>query len=145
MRRLRRDTRGGVLAGVAAGVGRYLDVDPVIIRVGFIVLALFNGLGLLLYAAGWFLMPDDKVETAAESSAEVLDESPAASGTGEGRWIVGIALIIIGALLLLDRLPWFHWPYWAHFGTLWPLVLVFIGAGLILRSRREASANERTT
>ena len=142
MRKLKRDSKGRVLAGVAAGVGRYVDVDPVCIRIAFIALTFFNGLGLLVYAAGWFLMPDDRADVGSGSSAEVVDETRTGKGSpGEGRWIAGLALIVLGALLLVDRLPWFHWPYWAHFGTLWPLVLVFIGAGLILKTRRTASTN----
>jgi phage shock protein C len=146
MRKLERDSKGRVLAGVAAGVGRYVDVDPVIIRIAFIALTFFNGLGLLVYAAGWFLMPDDKMAVGSDSSAEVADEGGTGStSSSDGRWIAGLALIIVGALLLIDRLPWFHWPYWAHFGTLWPLVLVFIGAGLILKTRRTASMNGGAT
>lgn len=147
MRRLMRDRKNGVVAGVAAGIARYVDVDPVIIRIGFIILALFKGLGFVAYAACWVLMPDDGTAPArneAQSGAEVVDDDvPPARGSGptEGRWIAGIALIVIGALLLIDRLPWFHWPYWVHFGTLWPLILVFIGIGLILRARRTPSAN----
>ena len=140
MRRLKRDSKGGVLAGVAAGIGRYVDVDPVIIRIAFVVLTFFNGLGLLLYAAGWFLMPGDKEAVPAGSSARVADEGETdRDSSGDGRWIAGLALIVIGSLLLVDRLPWFDWPHWAHFTTLWPLVIVFIGLGLILRTRRTAS------
>ena len=146
MRRLKRDSKNSVLGGVAAGIGRYTDVDPVIIRIGFIVLCFFNGIGLLAYAAGWFLMPDDKDEVASGSSAEVVGEgTQSTTSTGDGRWIAGLALIVIGGLLLIDRLPWFHWPYWVHFGTLWPLVFVFIGVGLILKTRRTASTNGGTT
>jgi phage shock protein PspC (stress-responsive transcriptional regulator) len=142
MRRLKRDSKGKVVAGVAAGIGNYIDVDPVIVRIAFVVFTLFNGLGLLLYAAGWFLMPSDKETAAAGSAAEVVEAAqPMRDTQSDGRWIAGLALIVIGALLLADRMPWFHWPHWAHFETLWPLVLVFIGVGLILKTRRTASPN----
>lgn len=58
--RLRRTT--GVqrnIAGVAGGLGRHLDIDPVILRVAFVVLAFFGGAGILLYVACWLLVPDD--------------------------------------------------------------------------------------
>ncbi|MCL8025170.1 PspC domain-containing protein [Nocardioides bruguierae] len=59
LRRLRRSTSDKTVAGVAGGLARHLDVDPVILRVGFVVLAFFGGAGLLLYLAGWLLLPTD--------------------------------------------------------------------------------------
>jgi phage shock protein PspC (stress-responsive transcriptional regulator) len=47
------------LAGVCAGLGRSLNVDPTILRVLFVVLAFANGLGILLYALAWLLIPED--------------------------------------------------------------------------------------
>ena len=41
-------------------------------------------------------------------------------------------------MLLLDRFSWmFRWPYWLRFDSLWPLILIAIGAALVLRSREE--------
>jgi phage shock protein PspC (stress-responsive transcriptional regulator) len=47
------------LAGVCAGLGRSLNVDPTILRVLFVVMAFANGLGILLYALAWLLIPED--------------------------------------------------------------------------------------
>jgi len=55
--RLRRTTGDRKVAGVAGGLARHLDIDPVILRVAFVVLAFFGGAGLILYAAGWALVP----------------------------------------------------------------------------------------
>ena len=46
------------VAGVAAGIARRYDIDPVLVRVGFVVAA-FSGIGALLYIAGWIALPDD--------------------------------------------------------------------------------------
>ena len=46
-----------MLAGVSTGLARYLDVDPVVVRVGFAVTTLFSGAGILLYLACWIIMP----------------------------------------------------------------------------------------
>jgi phage shock protein PspC (stress-responsive transcriptional regulator) len=56
---LRRPANGRMIAGVAAGFGRYLGVDPVLVRLGFVVLVLVGGAGLPLYLAGWLLIPDE--------------------------------------------------------------------------------------
>ena len=45
--------------GVAGGLGRYAGIDPLIFRILFVVLAVFGGSGLLLYALGWLLVPED--------------------------------------------------------------------------------------
>ena len=49
-----------MLAGVAAGVARGLGIDPVIVRIAFVVLALAGGAGVPLYLAGWLLIPDEE-------------------------------------------------------------------------------------
>ncbi len=49
---------GRQIAGVAAAIARRYDIDPVLVRVGFVVAA-FYGIGAALYVAGWVLLPDD--------------------------------------------------------------------------------------
>ena len=56
---LRRSIADRKVAGVAGGLGRYFNVDPLIFRVVFVTLAIFGGSGLLLYAVGWLLVPED--------------------------------------------------------------------------------------
>ena len=58
-RQLRRSTDDKMLAGVAGGIARYLNVDVTVVRVIFAVLALLNGVGLALYVAAWLLIPED--------------------------------------------------------------------------------------
>ncbi len=57
--RLHRVGRGRMLAGVAAGVADYFDVDPTMVRIGFVALAFLGGLAVPLYLAGWALIPDE--------------------------------------------------------------------------------------
>jgi phage shock protein PspC (stress-responsive transcriptional regulator) len=58
-RRLTRVRDGKMLAGVSTGLARYLDVDPVAVRVGFGVATDFSGAGIVLYLACWILMPQE--------------------------------------------------------------------------------------
>jgi phage shock protein PspC (stress-responsive transcriptional regulator) len=64
-----------MIAGVAAGVARALGVDPVIVRIGFVVLTLLGAFGVVLYLAGWALIPDER---SGRSLAADLLESAAA-------------------------------------------------------------------
>ena len=58
--RLRRTTGPDrKIAGVAGGLARHLDVDPLILRVALVVLVFFGGAGLILYGACWLLVPED--------------------------------------------------------------------------------------
>jgi signal transduction histidine kinase len=57
VRRLLRDPRNRVVAGVAAGLAEHLGVSVTALRVGFFALALVNGLGAILYAAFWAVLP----------------------------------------------------------------------------------------
>jgi phage shock protein PspC (stress-responsive transcriptional regulator) len=51
-----------MLAGVAAGIARYLDVDVTIVRILFAVLAVLGGAGVPIYLAGWLLIPEEGAE-----------------------------------------------------------------------------------
>ncbi len=59
---LRRPVQDRMLAGVAAGIARYLGVDVSIVRIVFAVLVLVGGAGLPLYLAGWLLIPEEGTE-----------------------------------------------------------------------------------
>lgn len=61
--RLHRRRGGRMLGGVAAGLADYFDVDPVLIRIGFVVLTFVGGLAVPLYLAGWVLIPDEDTDT----------------------------------------------------------------------------------
>ena len=64
-----------MVAGVSGGLGRYFDVNPVLYRVGFVVLTFFGGAGLLIYAACALVIPNEgeKDKTAAQLSISVID------------------------------------------------------------------------
>jgi phage shock protein PspC (stress-responsive transcriptional regulator) len=68
--RLHRRHRGRMLGGVAAGLADYFDLDPTLVRVGFVALAFMGGLAVPLYIAGWVLIPDE--DTDASIAEEVL-------------------------------------------------------------------------
>ena len=46
------------LAGVCGGLARYFDIDATLVRVVFVLLALFSGGGVLLYIILWLVMPE---------------------------------------------------------------------------------------
>jgi phage shock protein PspC (stress-responsive transcriptional regulator) len=133
-----------VLGGVAAGFGRYLDVDPVLVRLAFVILAFADGLGILVYLVAWALVPR---EAAAASAAGGFPTEPEGQGedagtagdAGGARLAIGYGLIAVGTVFLMHNLDWIRWPSWARFEVLWPLVLVGMGVALVLRSAHKGA------
>ncbi len=114
--RLRRSTFDRKVAGVASGIARHFDIDPVIVRVVFVVLVFFGGAGLLVYGACWLLVPDDGHRDAKLR----LDER---SRT--------VALVLVGSLAILALLG----DSWGGWGFPWPLAIIGVVVLLVLSAR----------
>jgi phage shock protein PspC (stress-responsive transcriptional regulator) len=65
---LRRPVQDSVMAGVAAGLARYLGVDVMIVRLAFVVTVIFGGAGIPLYVAGLLLIPEEGSDRSIASS-----------------------------------------------------------------------------
>ena len=69
-RKLVRSQTNSRIAGVCGGLGEYLDVDPTLIRLIFILLVIYAGHGVLLYLVLWLLMPLKETAVQAPANAE---------------------------------------------------------------------------
>lgn len=89
-RRPRAKEDGRRVAGVAAAIAARYDIDPVLVRVFFVITTFYGGAGLITYLAGWLLLPveDDRV-------------SPAEALAGRGRSSQSDLTTILLALLLI--------------------------------------------
>ncbi len=58
-KQLRRPKNNRVIAGVCSGIGEYLGVDPVVIRLLLVVATLMGGSGILIYLVAWVLIPEE--------------------------------------------------------------------------------------
>jgi phage shock protein PspC (stress-responsive transcriptional regulator) len=58
MKRLTRPKNNKVIAGVCAGIANYFNIDPVLVRIIWLVLLLFFGIGLFAYLLLWVVMPE---------------------------------------------------------------------------------------
>lgn len=56
-RRFYRDTDDVIIAGVASGIARYFDIDPVVVRLFFVISLFFNGFGFFAYVILWLIVP----------------------------------------------------------------------------------------
>jgi len=100
---LRRSATDRKFAGVAGGLGRYAGVDPLIFRILFVVLAVFGGSGILLYALGWLLIAQDGE---AESEGQRLFNGRSRSSIST---VIALVVVIVVGLVatgaLLDTGP----------------------------------------
>jgi phage shock protein C len=95
-------------------------VDPVLLRIAMVVLAIAGGGGILIYLVAWVLIPPERdgedLGTARPESADTT------------RLIVGGALIAIGMILLLNlSIP-------ALGKYLWPLALIAVGVAVVIQA-----------
>jgi len=125
---LRRDPARGLLAGVCAGVGERLGVDPMIVRLVVVALTFAGGIGPVLYLLAWIVLP---AGPAGAPAAERLRTRP-----GTWRVAAGVGLLALGALLAFRELG-----LWFSDAIAWPLVLAAAGAALVWRQ----SARQRAT
>ena len=157
-KRLHRSRSNRIIWGVCGGLADYFGIDPVIVRVIFVLLIFANGLGILAYIILAVVIPAESSKAATpkealrenvtelkESTSELgreirsslageeKDEEETAKARRSHLNILGIVLIIIGILFLLGSFNLFWWFSW---GTLWPLILVAIGVLIILSARR---------
>lgn len=60
MKRLYRSKENRVFAGIIGGLGEYFDVDPVALRLAYILIAVFTGFipGLIAYVIAIFVVPE---------------------------------------------------------------------------------------
>ncbi len=69
VRRLQRSRSDRMLAGVSGGLARYFEIHPAVFRVGFVVLTLLGGAGILIYAAAALVIPDEGKEDSIATAA----------------------------------------------------------------------------
>jgi phage shock protein PspC (stress-responsive transcriptional regulator) len=114
------------IAGVAGGLADHLNIDPLIVRIGFVASVFAGGLGLLLYLGGWILIPEEGDEDREHAQLKQIRELP----------LLGLVLFVVGGGLLLSQVT-----DWDSGATLWGLLL--IGAGVLLfRDEKEDQGSE---
>ena len=130
--KLYRSNTDKVIGGVAGGLSDYLDIDPVIIRILFVLLAIFGGSGVLVYIILWIAIPAEIVSFQnvdnKDDKGDTIDEvGPAGTSRRTNTSLVaGIILIAFGLIFLLNQLV----PLYGII-DFWPLLLVLAGVLLI--------------
>ncbi len=144
--RLYRGT-GRIIGGVCCGIAERFHVDTLWVRIAFVALAFAQGIGLVIYALLWLVMPEaqdaeghglsgfdavtaDLYRMWAEvrgRPAPAAPTSPAAPTRNRSE-LLGAILLVIGLVLLGNNTGFVNWS------VLWPVVLIAIGAFVLLRN-----------
>ncbi len=120
-KRLERSDSDRMLYGVAGGLARYFDIHPAFFRVGFVVLTLLGGSGLLIYAAAALVMPaEGEVDSVATRALRQRRDRP---------WpLIGLGLLAVAGAVLLSNAT-----FWPH-GDVW-VVLAIAGVAILVLTR----------
>jgi phage shock protein PspC (stress-responsive transcriptional regulator)/predicted membrane protein len=118
-----------MLAGVCGGLASYFEIHPAFYRVGFVVLTLLGGAGLLIYLVAALVMPNEgEPDSIASAALRSRRDRP---------WpLIGLGLVVVAAAVLLS-----HATLWPQ-GDAW-FVLLIVGAA-ILWTTRHGKAVETT-
>ncbi len=140
--RLYRSNKDRMITGVSGGLAEYFDVDPVLVRIGWVVFCFASGgTAILIYIIMAIIMPKE------ENLERLSDELPEAGGRigteKRPRNLLALILIGIGVLALLPNVSvfsWFGWGVfsWLSWSVLWPMVLVAIGAAILMSRTKRA-------
>ena len=142
--KLYRSVSNQMIGGVCGGLGAYVNIDPIFVRLLFVLLLFGTEFGFILYLLLWILIPEegkdygfkddsfsDRVKSMGNDVQQAFTQPHPQSGL-----ILGAGLIIIGGILFLNQLN-FSWLSWMNFDILWPLLLIAGGIVLLIRNRRE--------
>lgn len=149
LKKLYRSRTSSMIGGVCGGLAEYLEVDPTIVRLGFVLLGLYSGIGIAAYLILWIIVPyPDTGETSTseiirEGAEEIRDRaqevaesiSPAVrqSQGPAANVVIGILLVGLGVVFLARTLN-ISWLRWLNAGTLMPIILIIVGV-LLLRGQ----------
>ena len=152
-KRLYRSRFDTVIGGVSGGLAKYFNIDPLLVRVLFLVLALFAAGGIIAYIILWIVMPVEpdeyfKRSNNFENTTNMENEETSTNRetkeykpypgykkpNNNGSLIAGILLITVGGIFLISRFI----PH-IDFGDLWPVILIVVGIIIIAAASRSGN------
>ncbi|MFD1630962.1 PspC domain-containing protein [Pseudopedobacter beijingensis] len=142
-KKLIRNTRNKVVAGVSSGLADYFQLDVIWVRIAFVLATLAGGTGLWIYIILWIAIPEKRTPVFSFKDDEpfAFDEKTNFDDWGtrknteagfKGSFIGGTILIALGSYFLLYEFDLI--PYWFSLSKLWPLFIIGIGLFVIYNS-----------
>ena len=141
VRKIYRSRKDRVIAGICGGVAEYFNIDPVWVRVGWVLSIFLKGLGLIAYVLSWILIPEREEAVSSGTESEAAGPEDAAAGGAAGgssgvrglmgsqpRVVIGVVLIVLGCLFALST-------FFSIFDdrVFWALVCIVLGVALLAK------------
>ena len=141
-KRLYRSPTEHRIAGICGGLSEYFNVDPVLVRVIFVILFLLSGVGLMAYIILWLVLPvrekeEGTVEVITPGGREEVVSEPSKTEAStktmkKHNLLGGIILIGLGAIFLAENfLPVYR------LNKFWPLLLIIFGLAILWRASKK--------
>ncbi len=155
-KRIYRSRNDRIIAGICSGIAKYFEIDPAIVRIIFLLLFFFKGIGIIAYFIMWIVIPAEPYESKVynmgtggkpyeENSdvdveeAEIIEEKTNENSDTkhapenpkkDNRYTIGIILIILGGIFLLEQI----FPQ-ISMEIFFPIILIGVGAYLLLNAQ----------
>jgi phage shock protein C len=147
LKRLYRSSENRVVSGVCGGIAEYLNVDPTLVRIVFVIAVLIGGVSVLFYIVAIFIIPTDrniKTHNQSNRQTEVFQEDktdakktdtskqPQVSNISSktAPYIVGVLFVVVGIAFLTVTMGWID------LGNMWkffvPTTIILIGVLLLV-------------
>lgn len=147
-KKLTRNLNDKMIAGVAAGLAEYFQLEVTWVRIAFVLATFFGGGGLWIYIILWIAVPENTYTSTFPNETILNDETmynnPQLKKSNEkinGSLIGGLVMIALGSYFLLDEFEII--PDWFNVGKLWPLIFVFIGLSILFKGAKQEAAAKK--
>jgi len=140
-KRLFRIKSEGLLAGVCAGLGQYLGIDPTIVRIFFILWVVVGSFGSLAYFVLWVLMPPEQAQ---KEHFQIEDlgsrfrligydiRDTMRSPHPQLVTYAGVGLIGMGVMYIIREFAWQYFTWWNP-DLVWPFFLIVAGVVVLIK------------
>lgn len=138
----------GYLGGICAGLSHRWEISPLLLRLAFIIMSFFGGIGVLAYGIAWLLLPHDPDNR--------IELNEVVEGRLSGGFAASLAMLAIGVWLFFEQLAHARWFFFSRFtGSFITVIAVVVVAVIVLRNKQDTtpqpapstspSAEENTT
>ncbi|HQF43869.1 MAG TPA: PspC domain-containing protein [Ignavibacteriaceae bacterium] len=149
-KKLYRSVTDKIIGGVCGGIAEYFSIDPVIIRLAFVLAVIFGGGGILAYIILWIIIPqkpyiitpfnqenktdanlvDDEGE---KKISNDLQSNMLYKNLNNNKTVfAGVLLVVLGMIILISNfVPGFY------FRDYWPVILIILGLAIILKAKNQ--------
>lgn len=134
-KKLYRSRKSRIIGGVCGGIGEYFNIDPVLVRIIFLILFFVFGVGFITYIIAWIIIPERPLEKDNVKAEYEIDEEKIKKQKEKRMKILGYILFGLGLFFLLEI--WFNINL--NFGVeFWSIGLILIGLVLVFNNKKKS-------